>query len=1082
MKDGNRKRAAEWILTAAVLAALAFAAGTAGIAQAALAREEAVTVALEGVCAGEEGYFQDTADAVITVHDRNFDRNSFAVTLRDGTDWEAEIGFTEEEGWTGASELPEKEIELTGWEENQDGSCSVRFRFAGEGDYALQDISCSDLAGNGMVLEEGGRLVVDRTAPVFEISLPEKEPRARDGYYSSPVTVWLYLKEKNFSPERGEQLPEVLLSSGDQAPEPESVLWNQAPEKGEDWYKGAVFCGGDAAWSLQVSYEDPAGRPLSGESRTTAAFTVDTTPPDHGSITAMGESWQSLLDHVTFGKFSMKAEPVILEGSDSVSPVEPLRYCCLDRALSAEELDGLGESVWKTGNSLLLEPDSRSVVYLKVVNYAGLCAYFNSDGLVLEQSGPSVRIQIQGEKDADRMVYRGDVAAEILIREDSDSGIHSGLRRADWRMETDGGTVREGTLFDMEEGTAEEVWQGSLEVPGELDGEETVTLTVRAEDFAGNSSQASSVFSIDGTAPDIQIRFDQDVPVNGFYYSAVRTARVEIREKHFSEEQVEFHIDSTEGAMPEISQWTHEGTLHRCTVFFRDDSSYRFSAACEDLAGRRSGTEEVQFVVDTTPPRVEITFEEAEAGTGSFYRTARTAGITVKERNFHGAGVSGTVAVTEDAEGVRQIRSMQEEFSGNGDTHRARIRFDQDGAYEWSLEITDLAGNSLERPFHTRFVIDQTAPRIQIRGVEDGSANRGQVSVRILCQDLRLRQENCGAELLKAEAGQWERAEQGMEERSSAGEREFLADDFSYGPETDGMYCLRVWAGDLAGNFEERQLLFSVNRYGSVYLAAEETARWLFPEDGSHPYLREGQEVVLEEYNVDAVDTYSLTLFHDGEMRVLREQEDFVRSRKTENGDSWQAWEYRVGRENFQEEGTYELLLVSEDAAGNKMGNSSAKEPGRETAVTFSVDRTAPEALITGAQSGGRYRTGEQRVILTVQENMALEWLKVCVGEEERVYEGALLAEEIGERGGSLELAVKESGGWQQISVSAGDRAGNQMEELQMEILVSSSILVQLMKTPAVPVLCLLGASASAGAAAVFVIRRRKRLKKTGRG
>ena len=122
MKDGNRKRAAEWILTAAVLAALAFAAGTAGIAQAALAREEAVTVALEGVCAGEEGYFQDTADAVITVHDRNFDRNSFAVTLRDGTDWEAEIGFTEEEGWTGASELPEKEIELTGWRRTRTGA------------------------------------------------------------------------------------------------------------------------------------------------------------------------------------------------------------------------------------------------------------------------------------------------------------------------------------------------------------------------------------------------------------------------------------------------------------------------------------------------------------------------------------------------------------------------------------------------------------------------------------------------------------------------------------------------------------------------------------------------------------------------------------------------------------------------------------------------------------------------------------------------------------------------------------------------------------------------------------------------
>ena len=258
----------------------------------------------------------------------------------------------------------------------------------------------------------------------------------------------------------------------------------------------------------------------------------------------------------------------------------------------------------------------------------------------------------------------------------------------------------------------------------------------------------------------------------------------------------------------------------------------------------------------------------------------------MKERNFHGAGVSGTVAVTGDAEGVRQIRSMQEEFSGNGDTHRARIRFDQDGAYEWSLEITDLAGNSLERSFHTRFVIDQTAPRIQIRGVEDGSANRGQVSVRILCQDLRLRQENCGAELLKAEAGQWERAEQGMEERSSAGEREFLADDFSYGRKRTGCIAFacgpETWQAILKNG---SSCSLSTAMVRSIWPRKKRRGGFS-PEDGSHPYLREGQEVVLEEYNVDAVDTYSLTLFHDGEMRVLREQEDFVRSRKTENGDS----------------------------------------------------------------------------------------------------------------------------------------------------------------------------------------------------
>ena len=212
----------------------------------------------------------------------------------------------------------------------------------------------------------------------------------------------------------------------------------------------------------------------------------------------------------------------------------------------------------------------------------------------------------------------------------------------------------------------------------------------------------------------------------------------------------------------------------------------------------------------------------------------------MKERNFHGAGVSGTVAVTGDAEGVRQIRSMQEEFSGNGDTHRARIRFDQDGAYEWSLEITDLAGNSLERSFHTRFVIDQTAPRIQIRGVE-GRLRQQRSGI---CPDplsgsaaqageLRGRAFKSGGGTVGTRGTGDGRAE--LCRRTGVLWRMI----FSYGPETDGMYCLRVWAGDLAGNFEERQLLFSVNRYGSVYLARGRNGAVAFP-GGWIPSLSEG--------------------------------------------------------------------------------------------------------------------------------------------------------------------------------------------------------------------------------------------------
>ena len=57
--------------------------------------------------------------------------------------------------------------------------------------------------------------------------------------------------------------------------------------------------------------------------------------------------------------------------------------------------------------------------------------------------------------------------------------------------------------------------------------------------------------------------------------------------------------------------------------------------------------------------------------------------------------------------------------------------------------------------------------------------------------------------------------------------------------------------------------------------------------------------------------------------------------------------EYRIPASSFQKEGIYELLLSSEDRANNQ---SDTGMQGKR--VTFALDWTAPECLITGVKGG----------------------------------------------------------------------------------------------------------------------------------
>lgn len=1031
---------------------------------AAKAEETKISVSLSGN-AVYQNFFNGMADVIITVRERFLDKNSLSVVIQNETGREVRIVYDEEwDAWKNLDAFGEDMIEAVPYEnamgntllwDSEEGEelytdnreIKMCFRFPEEGDYKITEISCSDLAGNVSKLENAADFSIDKTAPVTEVELLSEGTRGREGYYDRPVTVWFYLKEHNFCKDKSSKKPQIFIKQGEMEEKLFSgeIEWNAAPERGTDWFKAAVACTEDSFYTWRISYEDPAGWQLSDESRKECTFTVDKTAPDYGRIQVLGKTWGSFLEKVTFGLFAIKEEAVILEGGDSVSPIEPLQYYCSAQELSKEELEILPEEVWKTGNSFFLEPDSKVIIYLKVTNYAGLSGYFSSDGIILENRAVDIELTAYGDRASESGIYRSDVRVEILLKEAGETGVYSGIKKAGYHIENS----ESGILLDESDivlNPAE--WMGSLIIPAENHMEETVRLTVWAEDYAGNYSEENAEYVIDKISPAIGIEFDENTPLNGRYFSQSRTASVKIRDQNFEEELVQFQITNSEGVMPEISKWDLKDGFYQCQVKFSADGDYIFSVKCRDRAGNASEKYGGEFTVDQTPPQITITFDDKESGKGQFYRTDRKAEITVKEHNFHKEGLSEKLVSLLEAQG--------KEFTHNGDIHSLQLEFTEEGRHELQMEFADLAGNTQAgNGFWTEFFIDKTMPEIEIEGIEDKSANRGEVETQIICRDEYLDTDSCSIKLFKLDkmGNQIKENTDGMipepvtkimeDDKRGIKEQWFAMADFPYDPKTDGMYMLEAVCRDIAGNQMKRQTRFSVNRYGSVYMADEDTRDWLHTKSGKYPYVKEERDLVVLEYNVDAVKEYQITAYHDGTLRILKENEDYSRRKLTKTGqERWQIYEYRIDKKNFEKEGDYEILLYSEDAAGNYMENVSAKLEEREAVFKFSIDKTGPVILLSGAEDGGRYDADNLQLYLNIQDNMAIRRAEVCLGDVRELYEGERIKKEIEEKDGNLELNVKAREDWQKIKILAEDEAGNQ-EIMEWNIMVKKEEAVQ---------------------------------------
>ncbi len=553
-----------------------------------------------------------------------------------------------------------------------------------------------------------------------------------------------------------------------------------------------------------------------------------------------------------------------------------------------------------------------------------------------------------------------------------------------------------------------------------------ICVAVELTDRAGMTYKKEITLSIDKQKPVIEVTYDnqnaqESYLGEGEYYKEDRTATLVVKERNFDSTKVQVKITNEDGEVPSVTEWEKaentsapDQTTYTARVAFTTDGKYTLEVTGEDSAGNQAESYQGKtFIVDKTKPVTEISWDDVEASNGSYYKDSRRATITIKEHNFDQSKVKLTSSAANGAEtgSFPSISSFQSE----GDVHKATIDFTENGTYSFEIAYSDKAGNEAEVLKAESFSIDKTEPELFFQGVEDKGAYKEDVSPVIVCRD-----ENLDVSTLKAQVNMVTQNNSVIKVEEAFGETETTGDTCMmtlHNPEhvreNDGIYVVTASVLDLAGNTHEETIVYSVNRFGSVYTLQEEAKRVA----GS--YVKSSQAISIVETNADEISAadVKIKLTKNGQAAQLTEGKDYTRTENVSDG-SWKQYTYTISEDNFKEDGIYMVSISSKDRAGNYNENVSDGEEGAE--LWFGVDKTSPVIVPLNFQPEQSYNLTDLEAEMEIQDNLKLADVKVYVNDAEVELTQSKEQEH-------YTFHLSESTKEQNIRIVASDAAGNEL-------------------------------------------------------
>lgn len=558
-----------------------------------------------------------------------------------------------------------------------------------------------------------------------------------------------------------------------------------------------------------------------------------------------------------------------------------------------------------------------------------------------------------------------------------------------------------------------------------------IAISVEMTDCAGNTTEIQKVISIDQTKPVISVTFDNNEsdPDYPQMYNRERTATITVKERNFSGSNMTVEVTNSSGYIPQLSEWTTKedkdhpnNTVSTATVTFSEDGDYTFSIGGYDKVQNKADTVNVDgFTIDRTSPVISVSFDNNNVQNGNYYAAARTASISITEHNFASERVKviGNISDTDAGTNFPAISG----WSRNGDTYTATLLCDMEAKYQFDVEYSDQAGNVGTKYSSEIYYIDKTVPVIEITGVENYSANNGDVIPVVSITDRNFDEKAVSIQLTGANHG-------ATKYKGNFTQREngqvFTFENFPKVSEYDDLYTIDVNVKDLAGNETTEKITFSVNRFGSVYVFDSDLAKM----DGK--YISTEQSVKLTEINVDSLKNSSINIVVDanGVPRDLTEGEDYTVQQSGRNS-GWYCYDYDIQKSVFASDGRYIVTVYSEDRAGNRNQNT---EESKKAEIRFGVDKTAPIVTPINVESNRQYSVEEKQATITVNDNLVLDNVVIYVDGRESDYTV---------EGENYIFSIPQADRNQTISVVATDMAGNVNNYMINNVLVSTNLLAK---------------------------------------
>ena len=840
----------------------------------------------------------------------------------------------------------------------------------------------------------------------------------------------------------------------------------------------------DAIYAFEVSeIKDLAGNvsEITWADDTYAAgkFGIDRTPPKGTVIwtTEDGtENSSSEMKANTLSYYDGKVRVTFKEDESDIRGIYYIQYYLSDsnNVLSETDLQGVtwGEKIGSTefdGWFLLLEPDQRVTVYLKLVDSANRVSYISTNGMILDDTEPSVddpapdpapNITITPEGTKKHGIYTGDVKVNISVTDplgkapDGTDGSYSGLKDVAVTItDLNGSAIARNGDLEIEWIKENGTWKGSFAVDSQTFNSNDVKVEVTAVDNAGNDATKSILLAIDTTAPVVSVTYKDYGTATGNFYNGKREATITVEERNFISENIAVEVN---GTGVEIDDWTKTGTgdetEYSAVITFDKDGEYTLEVvSCEDDAGNKgNAVDPTSFIIDMSAPDITVTYTNNDVQNDRYFKEARTVRIEIEEQNFN----ENLVEITQTA--AQGGESPNVGWTHNGDTHVATLTYSVDGVYTFDITAKDEAGNvSGEATFNgvagKDFVIDTTyEDMVTIGGVANGKAyGYGETPIpTVQIEDINL--DEYDIKLTGIQKGKTIDLTDQVYALLNAGNQEVSGtfDIFQVVQDLDGIYTLSVYGLDKAGNEDSEEVTFTVNRFGSVYVY-DDYLQGLISNGGAHtPAVSD--DIVITEYNAVNLLPGSLVIeiTCDGKPleNVIYEVTPEINDSVAVGESGWYQYRYTISKDNFTSDGVYKVTVSSKDAAGNVPENNNYDG----MAITFRVDSTAPEITSVVGLEEAIVNATELTVKYDVYDTMGIKSIKVYV-DDALVDEITDFTADLNNYSGSFSIGEKNT--VQHVRIVVEDLSGNVTDtdseyfvsayEFHKDVTVSTNIFVR---------------------------------------